>query len=265
MHSIFDNMALHDRHALVCGASAGIGRAAALALARMGATITVLARREARLQDLASELLGAGSPRAEILVADMDDRESLLPKVQGLLSRSVVHILINNSGGPPPGRLLDAAEEDFLAAFGRHVLSAHLLVKAVLPGMKKAGWGRIINIISLSVREPIPNLGVSNTVRGAMASWAKSMAAEFPPGVTINNVLPGYTDTERLRTLKESIAAGRGVSAGLVESEWVSSIPEGRLGNPEELGSVIAFLASPAASYVRGASIPVDGGRLRCI
>jgi 3-oxoacyl-[acyl-carrier protein] reductase len=257
------SQSLEGRHALVCGASAGIGRAGALALAARGASVTALARRRDRLESLLPELLGAGAGGARALEADLDDREAVRTIVGGLLKEAgPVHVLVNNTGGPPSAPLLDAEEGDFQAALGRHLLAAHMLVKMVLPGMRETGFGRIVNVLSLSVREPIPGLGVSNVTRAAMAAWAKTLSRELPPGVTINNVLPGYTDTERLQELAPVMAERRGLSAEALREQWIASIPEARLGNPSELGEVIAFLASPAASYVRGVSVPVDGGRL---
>jgi 3-oxoacyl-[acyl-carrier protein] reductase len=152
-----------------------------------------------------------------------------------------------------------------LTAFGRHVLAAHLLTKTVLPGMQAAGYGRIINVLSTSVREPIPNLGVSNIIRAAMANWAKTLSRELPAGVTINNILPGYTATQRLFSLIDGVAARKGLTSDVVTEQWRGNVPEGRFADPEELGRVIAFLASPEASYIRGVSLPVDGGRLRSI
>ncbi len=257
---------LDGLHALVCGASAGIGRSAAMAMAAAGAELTVLARSKAKLQALLPSLHEAGSPRARILVADLDDRPALDLTVRRLVeAQGPVQVLVNNTGGPPPSPLLDADESAFLAAFGRHVLASHLLVKALLPGMQASGYGRIVNVISLSVREPIPTLGVSNTIRGAMAAWAKTLSLELPPGITVNNVLPGYTDTERLGELGRAVASSRGTDPEQVRADWCALVPEGRLGEPAELGAVIAFLASPAAAYLRGTSIPVDGGRLRCV
>ncbi len=190
-------LSLHGRHALVCGASSGIGRAAALALAGVGCRVTPLARRGDRLDTLTRELREAGSPEStRFVVADLNDRPATLAAVEALLGEvGPMHVLINNTGGPAAGAVLDAEESAFLEAFGRHVLGAHLLTRLVLPGMREAGFGRIVNVISTSVREPIPNLGVSNTIRGAMASWAKSVSRELPPGVTINNVLPGWIAT----------------------------------------------------------------------
>lgn len=257
---------LDGRHALVCGASAGIGRACAVALAAHGARVTALARREDRLARLVDELRQTHDTDHAYVVADMDRRSVAIDAVRPVLeSRGSVHVLINNSGGPPAGALLDAEPEDFELAFSRHVLYAHALVKLLLPGMREGGYGRIVNIISISVREPIPNLGVSNTVRGAMASWAKSLSKELPPGTTVNNILPGYTDTERLAQLKKSVAEKNNKSSEQVEADWLATVPEGRLGRPEELAAAVAFLTLPAAAYIRGQSIAVDGGRLNTI
>ena len=253
------------RHALVCGASAGIGRAAAFALAAGGAQLTLLARRADRLEDMLPELLAAGAASATALKADLDDREGLALALEGLVARGPVHILIHNTGGPPGGPLLQAELREFELAFGRHVLAGQLMVQKLVPGMVEAGYGRIINVVSTSVREPIPNLGVSNTIRGAVASWAKSLSRELPPGITINNILPGFTDTERLSSLKSAVAHRTGKTAEAVHEGWLAQVPEGRLANPEELAAAIAFLASPAAAYIRGVSLPVDGGRLRSI
>ncbi len=259
-------LSLAGRHALVCGGSAGIGRAAAVALAGLGAELTVLARSAGRLEDAVSALRRAGAPAARAVVADLADRDGLGIAVDALLSaHGPVHVLVNNSGGPPSGPLAEATEADFLAALGPHLFAAHLLALRCLPGMRAAGYGRIINVISTSVREPIDGLGVSNTTRAAVAAWAKTLSRELPPGVTINNVLPGFTDTERLVGLSAAISSRTGQTVDAVREAWVEAVPEGRIGRPEELGAVVAFLASPAAAYVRGVSVQVDGGRMRGI
>lgn len=258
---------LQGRHALVTGASKGIGRAAATAIAAMGAEVTVLARTAERLDALRLDLLQAGAPRAHVLVADMDRREALQETVAAHLEEAGdVHVLVNNAGGPPSGRLLDVADEaSFLGPFGRHVLAFHRLVRLCVPGMERAGYGRIVNVISTSVREPIPNLGISNTVRAAVAAWAKTLSRELPPGITMNSVLPGYTETERLEELAEQVSSKSGRSPDDVRDAWIKATPEGRLGQPEELGAVIAFLCGPGSSFIRGVTLPVDGGRLHGI
>ncbi|MEN8148658.1 MAG: SDR family oxidoreductase [Planctomycetota bacterium] len=257
---------LAGRNALVCGASRGIGRATAHALAARGAAVTALARREDALEELTRELMSAGSPAAGYVVADLEDEAGLLARMRHhLADEGEIHILVNNAGGPAPGPLLDATREELETGFRRHVLASHSLVGLLLPGMREAGYGRIVNVVSTSVREPIPNLGVSNTIRAAMAGWAKTLSNELPPGVTINNILPGFTATDRLRTLGDSIADRTGKSYEDVEAGWRAMIPEGRLADPAETAELIAFLASPAASYIRGQSIAVDGGRLRSI
>jgi 3-oxoacyl-[acyl-carrier protein] reductase len=250
--------------ALVCGASAGIGRATAIALAEKGAEVILLARRAERLQALKEEIESNGG-QATILVGDLDQRDDVVAKVEKLVAERPIHILINNTGGPKGGPILQAKEDEFLTAFSRHVLSAHRLLQTVISGMTEAGYGRIINVISTSVYEPIPNLGVSNTIRGAMASWAKTVARELPPKITINNVLPGFTDTERLNQLKKGRATKSSSTEEAVHQAWMSQVPEGRLAKPEETAATIAFLVSPEASFIRGVSLAVDGGRLRSI
>ena len=258
------SLSLNGKRALICGASAGIGRATALQLAEQGAHCILLARREERLVALKAEIETQGGT-AEVLVADLDERDATVAAVEDVLTDGPIHILINNAGGPKGGPILNAAEEEFTVAFGRHVLAAHRLTQTLLAGMKASGYGRIINIISTSVYEPIPNLGVSNTIRGAMASWAKTVSKELPPGITINNVLPGFTDTERLSQLKKGRATNNNISEDAVHAQWLSQVPEGRLAQPEETAGAIGFLVSPAAAYIRGLSLPVDGGRLKGI
>jgi 3-oxoacyl-[acyl-carrier protein] reductase len=254
---------LEGRHALVCGASAGIGRAAALALAERGATLTLLARRNSELQAQRPILAKAGARETHVIEADLEKRDDLRTKVAAHLEKAgPIHILLNNTGGPPSGPLLAAKEEDFLKPYGRHLLASHVLAQLLVPGMKEAGYGRIVNVLSSSVREPIPGLGVSNTIRAAMASWAKTLSRELPPGVTVNSILPGYVDTERLKHLESEMGLRSGKGGAAVRQGWIDATPEGRLGRPEEIGQVIAFLCSPAASFVRGTVIPVDGGRL---
>lgn len=257
---------LEGRRALVTGASAGIGRAAALELAARGCAVAVLARSASKLEGLVSDLRTAGAPEAWAIEGDLENRESLKPRIEAhLKTHGPVHILVNNAGGPQGGPILDAKEADFLLAFGRLLMAPHLLVQLLVPGMKASGYGRIINVVSTSVREPLPNLGVSNSVRGATAAWAKTLAKELPPGITINNVLPGATATERLEKLELANAERTGRTLEQVRADMVKTIPEGRVAEAKEVAALIAFLASPEAAYIRGQSIAADGGRLNAI
>lgn len=255
---------LSGRRALVCGASSGIGRACALEFARAGAEVLVLARNAQKLEALCEELRGEGAPAAHALVADMDQLVEFARVIHELVNRfEGVHVCVHNTGGPASGPILEKTEEDLVAVFGRHQLTAHFLVRAFAPYMEAQGYGRFVNVLSTSAREPIENLGLSNVVRAGMVGWAKTVANELPPNVTINNVLPGYTATERLDELKKAISSRTGSSREAVEAGWVGGIPEGRLGRPQEIAQAVLFLASPLASYVRGHSLPVEGGRLK--
>lgn len=260
------NLDLSGKHALVCGASEGIGRATAIELARLGASVTLLARRAEVLRDIVATLPRAHGQSHGHLIADVADTEALRGGVDALAARAPVHILVNNTGGPPGGPAHAASIDAYLDAFRKHLVANQTLLQAVLPGMRAARWGRIVNVVSTSVYEPIPNLGVSNTVRGAVASWAKTLSRELGgDGITVNNVLPGYTRTRRL----EQILADRSVVSGKSQDEvaqaMLATVPAGRFADAEEPGGVIAFLCSPAAGYVSGQSIAVDGGRMQSI
>jgi len=258
------DLRLTGRHALVCGASQGLGRATAFELAELGASVTLLSRSADALAALAAELPARqpGQTHSHV-VADMLDTDALAATVGEVIGDHAVHVLVNNSGGPPPGPLWNAEPEAFLTAYRQHVIAAQVLTQACLPGMREARYGRIVNIISTSVKEPIPNLGVSNTTRAAMAGWAKTLASEVAPdGITVNNVLPGYTRTPRLQSLVDaSVKAGR--TREEVERGLLASVPAARFAEPSEVAALIAFLASPAAGYINGTSIAVDGGRTR--
>ena len=258
---------LSGRHALVCGASQGIGRACAIELALLGANVTALARRGEVLASLVDSLPRIhDAQHHDFIVADSADTDALRGSIETLVAIAPVHILINNSGGPPPGVIVSATTQEFLDALRRHLLANHALVQAVLPGMRAAGWGRIVNIISTSVKEPIPGIGVSNTTRGAVASWAKTLAGELAPfGITVNNVLPGSTHTPRIEQLVTARAQKSGRAEQDVQQEMAAEIPMGRFADPSETAAAVAFLASPAASYITGVSLPVDGGRMRSL
>ena len=261
------NLSLEGRRALVCGSSQGIGLAAAQELASLGATVTLFARNQERLDAARNTLSVASDQDHQILIADFDEPDAVLATIAAIDGdEAAFDILINNSGGPPGGSLVDAQTDDFLAGLRRHLFVSHSLSMNLLPGMKTRQFGRIINVISTSVREPLPGLGVSNTVRGAMASWSKTLASEVASfGITVNNVLPGATETGRLDALFDAKSSTTGMPREHFEQEWRSKIPAGRFGAPREIGAVIAFLATPAASYVNGVNIPVDGGRTRAI
>lgn len=252
-------IALSGKTALVCGSTAGIGKAAALQLAASGARVILLARNEDKLKQTLQELPGEGHAWYQ---ADFSDNASVQQAAARIAAENEVHILVNNTGGPPAGPAHMAKPEEFVTAFSNHLINNHLLVQALLPGMKQAGFGRIINIISTSVKIPLPNLGVSNTIRGAVGNWAKTLANELGAfGITVNNVLPGATETERLQSIIGGKSAKTGVAEEEVRDEMLSEIPAGRFGKPEEVAFAVCFLASDKASYINGTNMVVDGGR----
>ncbi len=256
------NISLQHKTALIGGSTQGIGLAIAQELATLGATCILLARDEKRLQETVAALPRPFDQTHQYAVADFFDIAAVDHAVQQLVKKGPIHILINNTGGPKPGPVTEATATEFLTAFQQHIINNQHLVQALLPGMKAAGYGRIINIVSTSVRIPIPNLGVSNTIRAAVAGWAKTLAGEVGPfGITVNNILPGLTDTQRLQHLISSIATARGVSIEKVADSMRESVPLRRFATAAEVAAVAAFLATPAAAYVTGTSIPVDGGR----
>ena len=257
------NLSLKNRRVLVCGSTQGIGRASAIELASLGASVTLLARNADQLRAVVSELPRTEGQTHDYLVADFSDPANVSAAIKPAIdSARPYHILINNTGGPKGGPLADANPDEFLAAFKMHVIGNQLLLQALVPGMKAAKYGRIINIISTSVKAPIEGLGVSNTIRAAVANWAKTLAGELGPfGITVNNVLPGFTDTARLSTLFKTKAEKTGKTYEEVLKAALSTIPAGRLGMAEETAAAVAFLASPSAAYINGVNLPVDGGR----
>lgn len=254
------NLDLTGKNALVCGSTAGIGKAVAIELAEMGANLVLMARNEEKLKTAVSEMDSSKGQKHSYVVADFSDVATVKSAVESI--QNPIHILINNTGGPPGGPIADADVSEFVSAFSMHLLCNHTLVQGVKQGMIDSGYGRIINIISTSVKIPLTGLGVSNTVRGAVGNWAKTMANELGVhGITVNNVLPGATATERLRSIIESKAAKTGKSVKEIEAWFDDAVPMKRVAEPHEVAAAAAFLASPAASYINGINVPVDGGR----
>jgi 3-oxoacyl-[acyl-carrier protein] reductase len=256
------NLSLEGKFAIICGSTQGIGLATAEELALMGTNCTLIARNEEALKTAVQHLDTSFKQQHNYLVADFSKPDEVKKAIEAHVAKSPVHVLINNTGGPPSGPAIEATEEAFLNTFNQHLICNHILTKAVFPSMKKEGYGRIVNIISTSVKIPLKNLAVSNTIRGAVASWAKSMANEISHhGITVNNVLPGFTTTQRLTTLIDQLAKRGKTVVDIVEKNMMEEVPMKRFGAASEIAAVAAFLASPAASYVNGVSIPVDGGR----
>jgi 3-oxoacyl-[acyl-carrier protein] reductase len=256
------NLSLEGKYAIICGSTQGIGLAIAEELALLGANCTLIARNEEGLKSAVQLLDIALRQQHAYLVADFSKPEELRAIIEKHMTDHPVHILVNNTGGPPGGPVIEAGEQVFLDTFNQHLICNHILAKAVVPSMKKEGYGRIINIISTSVKIPLKNLGVSNTIRGAVASWAKTMANELGQfNITVNNVLPGFTSTQRLSAIIDNTAQKGNVLVDIVEKNMKEEVPMKRFADASEIAAVAAFLASPAASYVNGTSIPVDGGR----
>lgn len=257
------NRQLNGKHAIVCGSTQGIGKAVAMELAALGATITLVARNEDSLKKTIADLPTPDKQKHDYVCSDFSKPDELKHKIHSFLhDHAMIHILVNNTGGPPGGPIAEAESEAFEKTFSQHLICNHILAQAVIPGMKKEKYGRIINIISTSVKQPLKNLGVSNTIRAAVANWAKTLSVEVAPfGITVNNVLPGATLTGRLSSIIESRSKQTGRSIEELRREMIAEIPAGRFADPEEIAHAVAFLASPAAAYINGINLPVDGGR----
>jgi 3-oxoacyl-[acyl-carrier protein] reductase len=258
---------LTGRKAIVCGSTQGLGLASAIELALLGASITLMARNEKKLMEVVNTLDVSKNQQHKYLVADFQSPDTVKAAIdRHVAEKNEVNILVNNTGGPKAGNARDATTEDFLQAFNSHLVCNQLLTMAVIPSMKSTGYGRIVNIISTTVKEPIPGLAVSNTIRGAVASWSKTLAHELGEfGITVNNVLPGYTRTARLDSIIKHKAELTKRKEEEIEAELLADIPLKKIGTPAEFGAAVAFLCTPAASYISGINLPVDGGRLRCL
>jgi 3-oxoacyl-[acyl-carrier protein] reductase len=233
----------------------------------MGANIVLIARNPNKLQEVLAELDTSCQQQHDYLVADFTDTPQLISALDEYLKQErPCHILVNNTGGPPSGLIAQAQNQEFLNAFQQHLIANHTLAQALIPIMKQNGYGRIINIISTSVKQPLQNLGVSNTVRAAVANWSKTLATELAASnITVNNVLPGATETDRLSAIIQAKANKTGKTLLDIEKEMKEEIPARRFAHPEEIAQAVAFLASPAASYITGINLPVDGGRTGCL
>ncbi len=261
------NLDLAGKHAVVCGSTQGIGKASAEELAKMGASITLISRNQAKLEKVLGELDTSKNQKHALLVADFSKPDVLKEALDNHFGENAnVHILINNTGGPAGGPIANAGLDEFRITFNNHLICNHILAQKFLPSMKAATYGRIINIISTSVKAPLKGLGVSNTIRGAVANWAKTLAGEVAAdGITVNNVLPGATKTVRLESIIASKAEKTGAKIEEVEKQMLAVIPANRFGIAEEIANAVAFLASPAAAYINGINVPVDGGRTVCL
>lgn len=253
---------LSNKNALVCGSSSGIGKACAIELSTLGANVTLLARNSETLTETLKQLDRSRGQQHNFIIANTSHHDDFRQKLIGLVAQQPIHILVNNSGGPPAGELMNADIETFRLAFDQHLLANQIAIQVLVPEMKRLANGRIINIISTSVKQPLHGLGVSNSIRAAVANWAKTLATELAPWrITVNNVLPGATETDRLNAIVSNKASKKGIDEDLVRAEMLAEIPMKRFGKPEEIAAAVAFLASPAASYITGTQITVDGGR----
>jgi 3-oxoacyl-[acyl-carrier protein] reductase len=261
------NLDLTGKTAMVCGSTQGIGKAAAIELALLGANVVLVARNEESLKAALNDLNVDKGQKHDFLAVDFQTPNKLKEKVDNfVINNGPVHILVNNTGGPPSGLIQNAKVEEFIQAFNNHLVCNHILVQALMEGMKKEQYGRVINIISTSVKIPLKNLGVSNTIRAAVANWSKTLSNEVASyGITVNNVLPGATLTGRLQNIIETKSNNTGESLNEIKNEMESEIPLGRFAEPSEIANAVAFLASPAASYITGINVAVDGGRTGCL
>jgi 3-oxoacyl-[acyl-carrier protein] reductase len=261
------NLDLTGKTALVCGSTQGLGYASAVELALLGANIVLMARHEEKLKEALLTLDNSKGQTHSFLVADFLHPDTVKKAIDTFIqSHHKAQILVNNTGGPAAGTIMNAETDDFMEAFNSHLICNHILVQALVPAMKAVGFGRIINIISTSVKQPIAGLGVSNTIRAAVANWSKTLSFELAPfGITVNNVLPGFTNTARAAYVIEKKMQATASSKEQVLAALEAEIPAGRMGEPHEFGAAVAFLASPAAAYINGINLPVDGGKLNCL
>lgn len=261
------NLSLIEKTAFVCGSTQGIGKATAIQLAKQGANVVLISRNETALIEVKSLLSTENGQKHDYIVADFSNPRQVESKINAFLEENPkANILVNNTGGPAGGLAIDAGTEEFISAFNMHLINNQILAKALVPFMKKEGYGRIINVISTSVKQPLNGLGVSNTIRGAVANWSKTLANELGQfNITVNNVLPGATNTARLKTIIENKATKSGKTTESISNEMTSQVPLLRFAEAQEIANGIAFLISPAASYINGVNLPIDGGRTKSL
>lgn len=253
------NLNLLGKNAFVGGSSKGIGWASAVELALMGANVTIVSRSEEALQQKVALLSNNGHQNHDFLALDYQNLIDVESKISTLKKK--YHILINNTGGPSGGNIIEESPEKFELVFRQHVIMNQILTQAFVPFMQSEGFGRIVNIISVSVKQPIIGLGVSNTIRWAVASWAKTLSKEITGnGITVNNVLPGYTLTDRLIEVNKMRAESLKISVNDLEKQLLVNVPSGKFATAEEVAAAVAFLCSPSAGAINGVNIPVDGG-----
>jgi len=260
-------MEFSGKHAVVCGSTQGIGFATAHLMAERGAQLTLLARNKEKLEEAITSLPCPEEQKHDYIIADFSNPEELKEQIEKYLRNgNSPDILVNNTGGPKGGAIIKADTSEFLSAFNQHLICNHILVQAIYPKMKDKGWGRIINVISTSVKQPLPNLGVSNTIRGAVANWSKTLSNELGEfNITVNNVLPGATNTGRLQSIAANKSSSTDQSMDEIFEQMAKASPMGRIAEPEEIAEAIAFLASDRASYINGINVPVDGGRTKSL
>lgn len=260
------NLSLENKTAVVCGSTQGIGLASAKELSLLGANCVLVARSEDKLKAALKELPNNGTQKHSFLVADFSKPEELKTTIENWAANNKAHILVNNTGGPKGGPIHAAEIIEFTNTFQQHLVCNHIMVQALMEGMKAEGYGRIVNIISTSVKQPLDGLGVSNTIRGAVANWSKTLANELGQfNITVNNVLPGATNTIRLSSIIENKAEKTGGNIDDIKQGMANQSPMKRIAEPEEVANAVAFLCSPAASYINGINVPVDGGRTKSL
>jgi 3-oxoacyl-[acyl-carrier protein] reductase len=261
------DLGLKNKVALVAAGSRGLGRAVAEELAAEGASLLLCARDGQTLAETATAIAETTNAHVLAVPADVTVIDDIKRLVEAGIDRfGKIDILVTNAGGPPAGKFDQLTREQWDHAISLTLLSAVELARQVLPGMKERRWGRIINITSIAVKQPVEGLLLSNSLRAGLTGFARTLANEVAPeGITVNNVLPGYTRTERLEELAQMMAEKQGISPAEFRGVWEKEIPMGRLGEPRELAATVAFLASERASYITGTSIQVDGGWIRSL